>query len=76
MKYIVRGTTTVYVEVIVEAENEDAAIEEAENQLDSLTTFVGNGGTDKLIGVYGENESIYDSDLIQYSEAEIIESEN
>lgn len=76
MKYIVRGTTTVYVEVIVEAENEDAAIEKAENQLDSLTTFVGNGGTDKLIGVYGENKSIYDSGLIHYSEAEIIESEN
>lgn len=52
-KYRVFGEVTAYVSVEVYAENKEKALEEASNQLPMLIDYAGNGGTGKLIGVYG-----------------------
>ena len=46
-----------WVTVDVEAENEEEAIEAAFDN-GAIGHFCGNGGNDKLIGVYGDNVSI------------------
>lgn len=45
----------VYVHADVEADNEDDAIEAAFDNGAGLTQFAGNGGSDKLVGVYGSD---------------------
>lgn len=50
-KYEVTVPFPVFVTVKVEAESRDDAIEEAISDA-QLTAFAGNGGTDKLVGVY------------------------
>ena len=69
-----KGTLTVYVEV--EAENKDEAIEKAEEVDTSISQFCGNGGCDKLIGVYDSDEgeiSIEGDDWLEISEDDIEE---
>ena len=44
--------------MFVEAETEEEAIEKAYAEWPGITGFCGNGGNDKLIGVYGEDSSI------------------
>jgi len=56
-KYRVTFPYVCFVAVNVEAENKDDAIDLAEEDA-GITGFCGNGGSDKLIGVYGENVSI------------------
>jgi hypothetical protein len=58
MKYKVSIPFVCYVEVKVESETREQAIEEAMEEA-RITSFCGNGGSDKLIGVYGSNVSIY-----------------
>jgi hypothetical protein len=57
MKYVVRCAIPVFLSITVEAEHEEAAIDVA---MDSayLGGFVGNGGTDKLVGTTEENVSL------------------
>ena len=74
-KYRVYGTTTVSVVKEVWANSEDEAYEKADRQLNCLTAFCGNGGTDKLIGVYEESESIASDDVITYDDCEVIEDD-
>lgn len=62
------GHTQVGVVVTVRAENEAAAIEKAGEQLEALTAYCGNGGSDKLIGVDGEHQSIFADDEIVYDD--------
>ncbi len=50
-KYSVTLTFPVFVTVEVEAETEGDAIEAGFEEA-GITSFCGNGGTDKLIGVY------------------------
>lgn len=57
-KFRVTAAIPVFVSIEVEAENEDGAIEAAHEEGFSLTAFVGNGGTDKLVGVRGSNMSV------------------
>lgn len=71
-KYRVSGPTMVWVETIVEAEDEDEAIEKAFEVEDCLTSFVGNNGCDKLVGVYDSNTSLQPSDVIEYETVEKI----
>lgn len=52
----------VYVIAVVEAEDEDSAIDAAFDEGASLTGYCGNGGSGKLVGVYGENLSVEASD--------------
>jgi len=72
-KYSVRGTTTVVVTKEVWANNEDEAYEKAFKQLNCLTAFCGNGGVDKLIGVYESDESLSADDTIEYDDIEELE---
>ena len=74
-KYSVRGTTVVTVTKEVWANSEEEAYEKAWGNLNSLTAFCGNGGTDKLIGVYEDSESISADDTIEYNDIEEIEND-
>lgn len=58
MKYTVFGNAEVTVSIVVEAENEERAYIIARQKFGGIHSFSGNGGTDKLIGVDGEYESI------------------
>ena len=74
-KYTVTGYANVVVEVTVEAENEEEAIEKAYDNV-SIDSYCGNGGTDKLIGVCNTNEataSIYVDSELEYAEVEEID---
>lgn len=74
-KYTVTGYANVVVEVTVEAENEEEAIEKAYDNV-SIDSYCGNGGTDKLIGVCNTNEataSIYADSELEYAEVEEID---
>ena len=71
-KYTVTGYANVVVEVTVEAENEEEAIEKAYDNV-SIDSYCGNGGTDKLIGVCDTGEataSIYADSELDYVEVE------
>lgn len=73
-KYIVTGYTRVTVEVVVEAENKEDAIEKAYDNV-SIDSYCGNGGSDKLIGVCDTDETtagIYVVDELEYTEVEEI----
>lgn len=73
--YKVYGTTTVSVVKEVWANNEDEAFDKAQNQLESLTEYCGNGGYDKLVGVDVDGESVACYDSICYDEIETIEDD-
>ena len=77
-KYRVSGTTVVTVYKEVWANNEDEAYDKAFRELNCLTAFCGNGGTDKLVGVYGDSngeESINADDMIEYDDIEELEDD-
>lgn len=65
MLYRVFGHTQITVSTVVEAESEEEAIEIAEQSFEGVSSYAGNGGDDKLIGVEGENETIAaDGDVV------------
>lgn len=74
-KYLVSGTTVVTVTKEVWAANEDEAFDKAFRELDSLTAFCGNGGTDKLIGIYDDYASVSADDVIVYDDIEELEDD-
>lgn len=49
-------------------EVEDMFIEKAINEFGGISGFVGNGGTDKLIGVTEDGESIHDDGEVEFFE--------
>lgn len=57
-----KAFVTVFVEV--EAENKDEAIDLAWDEA-HISGYCGNGGSDKLIGVYGSNISIEAADDLE-----------
>ena len=74
-KYIVTGYANVVVEVTVEAENEEEAIQKAYDNA-SIDNYCGNGGVDKLIGVCDTDEataSIYADSELEFAEVEEVE---
>ena len=74
-KYTVTGYANVVVEVTVEAENEEEAIEKAYDNV-SIDNYFGNGGVDKLIGVCDTDEataSIYADSELKFAEVEEVE---
>ena len=73
--YRVYGTTTVCVAKEVWANSPDEAIERADDELNYLTAYCGNGGYDKLIGVEGDNESVDSNECIDWDDAEEIEDD-
>jgi hypothetical protein len=74
-KFNVTGTVTITVEKEVYAISEEAAIDIASDELQYLTSYVGNGGYNKLIGVDGEGESVDPDGEIQWESAELIEDD-
>jgi hypothetical protein len=71
VKYRVYGSVSVGVTIKVEAESEEAAIEAAYSEFPGLSGYCGNGGTDKLVGVYDSAVSLDAG----YSEVEFTEAE-
>lgn len=74
-KYIVSGEVTAYISVELEAESKEEALEMAYEECSGPMNFVGNGGTDKLIGVCDTDSatvSINCDEEIEYTEAEEI----
>ena len=67
-KYIVLGHTTVTVAVEVTANDEEEAMGIARKKFGGVTAYAGNGGRDKLIGVDGENESIYSDERVKFDD--------
>lgn len=75
-KYIVSGEVTAYISVELEAESKEEAIEMAYEECSGPMDFVGNGGTDKLIGVCDTDSatvSINCDEEIEYTEVEEID---
>jgi hypothetical protein len=75
-KYIVYGKVTAFVSVELEAKNKKEAIEKAYEECSGPMNFVGNGGTDKLIGVCDTDSatvSINCDDEVEYTEVEEID---
>lgn len=72
-KYRVYGSVSISVAVEVEADDKDAAIEAAYENFGGLTNYAGNGGIDKLVGVYEENVSIEtDGSEPVFTDAEVV----
>lgn len=74
-KYIVSGKVTAFISVELEAENKKEAIEMAYEECSGPMNFIGNGGTDKLIGVCDTDSatvSINCDDEVEYTEVEEI----
>jgi hypothetical protein len=75
-KYIVSGKVTAFISVEIEAKNKKEAIEKAYEECSGPMNFVGNGGTDKLIGVCDTDSatvSINCDDEVKYTEVEEID---
>lgn len=75
-KYIVYGKVTAFVSVELEAKNKKEAIEKAYEECSGPMNFVGNGGTDKIIGVCDTDSatvSINCDEDVEYTEAEEID---
>ena len=72
-KYVVYGKVSTWVCVELEAEDKEDAIERAYDECSSVMALVGNGGTDKIIGVDNSDSaevSISCDDEIEYTEVE------
>lgn len=69
--YEVIGHKTIVVKKRVKANSEEEAFELAEEFFNGIHSFLGNGGDDKLIGVYDDSESIEcDDSYIDWQSAE------
>ena len=70
-KYEVLGHATVICSMIVYAENEEEAIEKANDEFGGLTNYVGMGGTDKLLGVLTSeaDRSVFPDSDVEFDDA-------
>ena len=76
-KYRVYGVVEVVVTKEVWANSESEAYEKAADQLDTLESYLGNGGDDKLIGVDGQDESVDTcGNTINYNDIEVVKTDN
>ncbi|MCT4151325.1 hypothetical protein HZP59_08780 [Elizabethkingia anophelis] len=71
-KFRIPYTVTCIVYVEIEAETKEDAIENGFNEA-QLSQFVGNGGHDKIIGVYGSHLSVEANDDYEVDEEGIEE---
>ena len=74
-KFKVYGQYTVTVTKEVWANDEDEAINKADNNFGGIIEYVGNGGFDKLIGVSEHDESIIADGMMEWENAEEIEND-
>ena len=76
MRYRVYGQTKVTVTIDVNANSEEDAYTNASDQLYVLDAYVGNGGEDKLVGVYGEGRTVSSEEEIAYDFIELLNQED
>lgn len=69
-KYRVFGTVSVCVSTVVKANSPEEAKEIADHFFGGVTGFCGNGGSSKLIGVSGHDESIECNDSVEWEDAD------
>lgn len=70
-RYMVYGKALVDVQIEVEAEDREEALEMAYNTLDDLEAYAGNGGMDKIVGVDLEEAAICPNG-IEYEDVEYL----
>lgn len=66
----VYGKTEVMVYQIVEVEDDatiDDIIDKASEEFEGVQSYAGNGGRDKLVGVYGEDTGIECNDDVEFA---------
>lgn len=68
-KYRVCGIVSVDVSTVVQANSPEEAKEIADHFFGGISGFCGNGGSSKLIGVTGHDESIECNDNVEWQEA-------
>lgn len=61
-KFRVYGTVHINVTGTVEASSEDEAADKAYEEWPGLSNYAGNGGTNKIVGLYDQNWSIEPAD--------------
>ena len=74
-KYRVCGTVQVSVYKEVWAHSESEAYDKANEQLNQLTEYCGNGSYDRLIGVENGGESVAADGIIEYNDIELLEND-
>lgn len=72
-KYKVYGKVMVEVIVDVEAKNKKEAIDKAYDECTNLSSYTGNGGWNKMVGVSADNVNIECEDDVRYTLAEVQE---
>ncbi len=76
----VYGNVNVLVETFVEVPddeelNEEEILARAYDEFQGISSFCGNGGTDKLIGVNGENDALQADEDIEFTYCELVKDE-
>lgn len=75
-KFRVRRIERVEVYAFIEAESEQEAKELFDQYYPGLSNFAGNGGVDKIVGVYPSDEIDYSCEPIEdYRESEVEKSD-
>lgn len=79
-RYRVTGHTTVTVSTVIEVSDEEAEeLDEAEiyeraaAEFDGIGAFAGNGGIDKIIGVYGSHDTIDADEEVEFDDFKLEE---
>lgn len=74
-KYKVYGSYTITVMKEIWANDEDEAFSKADEKFGGVIEYVGNGGSDKLLGVDGYDESVAADGIVEWNEAEELEDD-
>ena len=74
-KFKVYGQYTITVMKEVWANDEDDAINKADDKFGGIFEYLGNGGYDKLIGVSEDDESVAADGIVEWNEAEELEND-
>lgn len=74
-KFKVYGQYTITVMKEVWANDEDEAMNKAEDRFGGVIEYVGNGGCDKLLGVSEDDESVAADGMIEWERAEELEDD-
>ena len=74
MKVRVYGIVSIGVSIVIDTNTDDRDVvyDEASDQFGGMHNFAGNGGCDKLVGVYGSDESIEAGDEVEWNDIEIL----
>lgn len=76
-KYRVFGHTTLTCSMVVEAENEQTALEKAESEFGGLTNYAGMGSYDCLVGVLSPEDErcVFADGEVEFDDCEVINND-